>query len=251
MHKTTRLVSLILLMIMALCAAPAWAAGSEDVQGQVPLVVVKGHYNFVPGAWAEYWVTDKKLDKEYRLRFCTLEKTVHEGKKAAWIEVMVSPVGKSKEKGDPKVITKILAADTPDGPGDVMEVIVQPQGFDPFTVPESFFAEQGGDAADFQTFDPEAKAREITVRFKKKKIKMKVIEVEGKDKAGRQVKAWVSEKVPPLGLVKAETADMEMTIQNWGLHGRSQITGEPMNFYLWIAAQVGKALSESGEKSGK
>ena len=250
MRKAMHLVCLFML-IMGLWAAPAWAAGSEDVQGQVPLVVVKGHYNFVPGAWAEYWVEDKKLDKEYRLRFCTLEKVEYEGQKAAWLEVKVSPVGKSKSKGDPKVVTKILAVDTPDGPGKVLDVIVQVQGYDPFTVPENFLADQGGDAADFQTFDPEAKAREITVRFKKKKIKMKVIEVEGKDKTGRQVKAWVSEKVPPLGLIKAQTAEIEMTIQNWGLHGRSQITGEPMNFYVWIAAQVGKALSEAGEKSGK
>lgn len=250
MAETKRFICLAVLMI-CIFAAPAWSAGSEDVQGQVPLVVVKGSYNFVPGAWAEYWVKDKKLDKEYRLRFCSLEKTVYEDQKAAWIEVKVSPVGKSKAKGDPKVITKILTVDTPDGPGKVLEVIVQPQGFDPFIVPESFFADQGGDAADFQTIDPEAQAREITVRFKKKQIKMKAIEVKGKDKAGREVKAWVSEKVPPLGLIKAQTADMEMTIQNWGLHGSSQIKGEPMNFYIWIAAQVGKALSEAGDKSGK
>lgn len=241
------------LLILTTCMfAPAvWSAGSEDVKGQVPLMVVKGHYNFVPGAWAEYNVTDLKNDKKYRMRFCTLEKTVYEGQKAAWIEVKVSPTGKSKAKGDPKVVTKILAVDTPNGPGKVLEVIVQVQGYDPFTVPESFFADQGGDAADIQAIDPGAEAREITVRFKKKQIKMKAIEAKGKDEQGRPVLAWVSEKIPPLGIIKAETADVKMTIQNWGLHARSQITGEPMNFYVWIAAQVGKALSEAGEKKGQ
>lgn len=224
-----------------LAAAPALAVDDSPVQGQAPMLVVKGSYNFVPGAWAEYWVKDLKKKEKYRMRICTLERARHEGQKAVWMEIGV------KAKGKPGVISKVLCLEGPDGPGQAKQVIVQPQGFDPFVVPESFLAEQGGEAGEVRVIDPQASAKPVTVRFKKRKIKMKAYKVTGQDGQGREVMALVSEKIPPLGLLKAVTPEMVMTLQDWGLGGKSQITGEPMNFYLWLAAQVGDALTSGQE----
>ncbi|MCB2189535.1 MAG: hypothetical protein KQJ78_24210 [Deltaproteobacteria bacterium] len=231
-------------LVLWMAAAPASAANDSPVQGQTPMLVVKGSYNFVPGAWADYWVKNLKKGENYDMRICTLERAKYEGQNAVWMEIKVDM------KGQPGVITKVLCLETPDGPGQAKEVIVQPQGYDPFTVPASFLAEQGGEAGEVQTFDPKASAKEVTVRFKKRGTKMKAIKVNGVDDQGRVVEALVSQEIPPLGLIKATTSEIEMTIQDWGLGGKSQIRGEPMNFYVWIAAQVGKALTSPAAEQG-
>jgi hypothetical protein len=52
----------------------------------------------------------------------------------------------------------------------------------------------------------------------------------------------VSEAVLPIGLVAADTAAATMTLEDWGMQGKSRLDGKPVSFYLWLIRQIGREL---------
>jgi len=51
-----------------------------------------------------------------------------------------------------------------------------------------------------------------------------------------------------MGVFKINTPEIGMYLVDWGSDAKSRITGTPMNFYLWIASQIGEALINTEEK---
>lgn len=220
-------------------SAAAWAE-EQQIQGQRPIPVVEGAFKLQEGAWATYKIHDLKKNQRSRMYFATLSRVDHEGVRAMWMEIAVKP------EGEQLVRTRILAEDTPKGPGRVLEVIVQPEGYDPFYVPQSFFADQGGDTADFEQITPQAKSQAVNITIGKRKFSgWRVI---GQDQNGAKVEAVASLSVPPLGLVSSSTADVRMEIDEWGMGAKTLIKGEPVNFYLWLIDQIGKGMAEEPQK---
>ncbi len=39
-----------------------------------------------------------------------------------------------------------------------------------------------------------------------------------------------------------------MYLEDWGSDAMSRVTGTPMNFYVWIASQIGEALMEEAKQ---
>ncbi|RJX35993.1 MAG: hypothetical protein C4525_02070 [Desulfarculus sp.] len=228
-------------------AAVFWPAGAgpaqaqePKVQGQRPVMVVDGAFLLQPGAWARYQVRDLVKKESSLLYIATLERTSHQGRPAMIMELEVQP-----QTGDP-VVTRILAQDTPQGPGKVYEVVVQPRGYDPFTVPDSFLADQGGEAGEVQRFRPTG-SQSLSVTLKGRKLAAH--KVSGSDAKGRPFNAVVSQAVPPLGLISVDTPETQMRLEDWGQGARSRIRGEPMNFYLWLILQIGNAMGQDAGKS--
>ncbi|MCB2188899.1 MAG: hypothetical protein KQJ78_20965 [Deltaproteobacteria bacterium] len=221
---------------------PALAAGDTPVQGQKPVPLVGDAFHYQPGAWAVYQVKDKKKQENYRMRLTTLERATCRDQPGFWMEIAVTTA-----KGE-TVVTRLLAQDTPRGPGTLCEVVVQPAGYDPFVVPESFYQGEDPQVGDFKPISldgaPNRGRRTVAGR------EIAVIEVGGRDAAGHPVETVVSEEVPPLGLVLAKTADTDMVLTDWGLNGQSGIKGEPLNFYLWLMLQIGQALGATPTPGG-
>ena len=232
------ILSVAIMIIALILSWNGFALAENPVeQGQQPTMIVKGAFRFVRGSWAKYWIVDRNKGEKSLFYFAAMDRIERQGRPAIWLEVSIKP-----EKQD-EVATRILAAETPDGPGELFKVIVQPTGYEPFTVPESFLRQQGGDGQYFRHLKntaAAAKQKRVSIRGRS----VQVWEVNGTDENGRAVSAVVSEEVPPLGLVHARTADVEMHLHDWGTGATSLIRGSPMNFYLWLATQAGKAMSK-------
>ena len=116
--------------IFALSGLPALAAPREAMEGQKPMMVIGDVFQFVPGSWGVYRIHDRVKKEHYRMYIATLEKTKVNGKACSWMEVEVTP-----EKASP-VASRFLVEETKDGPGELLEVVVQVKGFAPFIVPQ-------------------------------------------------------------------------------------------------------------------
>lgn len=170
------------------------------------------------------------------MQFAVHQRTRVDGKPALWMEIAV------KIDGQPEAITRILAEDLPAGPGRILKVIVQPEGYSPFIVPDSML-EQDGPEKDFQRVGSADKVRQVHFRLQGRGLTG--WEVQGKDDQGRPVYATVSQDAPPLGLLSASTAEAEISLLDFGQEATSRIKGEPMNFYLWLTEQMVNGLSDN------
>jgi len=56
--------------------------------------------------------------------------------------------------------------------------------------------------------------------------------------------ALVSEEVAPIGVVLAESPQVDMVLSDWGTGAKSRIEGTPVNFYVWLMMQMGGALAK-------
>lgn len=118
---------------------------ADEIQGQKQMVVIDDTFQFIPGTWATYMVFDKQKKEEYEMTFSVMEDgNKHEGA-CSWMEVII------KMKQTPTVVTRFLAKKTKQGPGEVLEAIVQMEGYSPFTVPHNFL--KGEDAEVGQTLN--------------------------------------------------------------------------------------------------
>lgn len=231
---------LLALAVVLGCLSSAWAQQDDpsQIQGQRPLPVMQGWFKARPGAWASYLVRDRKKDEYYHLYFSTLERDSARERPAIWMEVVVKPTGQEP------VVTRFLAEETADGPGKLLEVIVQPTGYEPFSVPESFFEDQTKGVGQVQAMSPQGQAQRVKLSYLGRALE--VVRVQAKDAKGGAIGAMVSEQVPPLCLVGAVTPEVEMYLDDWGDGAQSLIQGEPVNFYLWLALQMGKAMGGDG-----
>jgi len=225
-----------LAVIMILLMAFSSGAFAGDIQGQKPVMFIGDTFQFVPGAWASYVVHDRAKDEHYRMWMATLEKAPQGNKPASWMEIEVV-----MEK-NPPVVTRFLVEETPQGPGELLEVIVQMKGYSPFTVPEKYYKEQDKEVGNFQVARTVKRVVQRTIRFAQRDLT--VVEVEAIDAQGKRVAATVSESVLPIGVVLAETEEVGMYLDNWGAQAKTKITGTPMNFYLWLMMQIGDGLTK-------
>ena len=232
-----RLPALFCIWINLLVFPLAEAATAEPPEsGHQSLVVVDGYFQYQAGAWAKYQIHDLKKNERSTIVFSTLERTEKEGGPAIWMEIAVTP-----EQQDP-VITRVLLEETPQGPGQPLEIIVQPHGMTPFIIPKSFLEKAQAEPQSAIAIKPhESTAKPITIKTSKRQLS--AIQVEATDEQGGPVKAVLSNEVPPLGLVRAETSDLTMKLKSFGKNAQTKIEGEPINFYLWLTLQVGKGVT--------
>ncbi len=236
MRKGSRFGMLVALAVAAVAAMTAATAQGADVKGQRPLMIVGDTFRFTPGAWSDYLIHDRAKKEYYRMTVATLERVDRDGKPCSWMEIGVTP-----EK-DPPVVTRFLVEETKTGPGEIHEVIVQVRGYEPFTVPESFYR---GEEKDVGKFKGTAVAKRIDRRvISVAGRSVRVWDVEAVDAAGDVTAALVSEEVAPIGVVLAESPQVDMVLADWGTGAKSRIEGTPVNFYVWLMMQMGGALTK-------
>jgi hypothetical protein len=240
--RTDRAVRLLLAVGLAVAVSSVVSA-AEKIPGQRPLLVIGDQFQWVHGSWATYDLYDKAKRERSKMYIAILEQGKKKNRQGIWLEVGI------EMRGEPKVMTRMLAEMTPSGPGDLLEAIVQVEGMGAFSVPGSFM-KQGNEEGERQVGQvrPAREVRRMEERvITRRGRELKVWDVEAEDADGKPVKAVVSIELPPIAVVSADTDEMQMEIVDWGLAARSRITSKPMNFYLWIASQIGKGMSE-GEK---
>ena len=236
MKMGKRIGVLVALAAAAVAVMAAATAHGADIEGQRPMMIVGDAFRFTPGAWADYLIHDREKQEYYRMSIATLERISREGKPCSWMEVGVTP-----EKGPP-VVTRFLVEETTTGPGEIYEVIVQVRGYEPFTVPESFYR---GEDRDVGNFRAAAVARRIDRRVVP--VAGRTIaawDVEAVDAGGAMMAALVSEEVAPIGVVLAESPQIDMVLSDWGSGAKTKIEGTPVNFYVWLMMQMGEALTK-------
>ena len=236
MRKGSRIGVFAVLAVAAVVAMAASAACGAEVEGQRPMMIVGDAFQFTPGAWSDYLIHDRTKKEYYRMSIATLERLDRDGKPCSWMEIGITP-----EK-DPPVVTRLLVEQTKTGPGEIYEVIVQVRGYAPFTVPESFFRGEDKDVGN-------VKSTAVAKRIERRVIpvagrSVRAWDVEAVDAAGDVTAALVSEEVAPIGVILAESPQVDMVLSDWGTGAKSRIEGTPVNFYVWIMMQMGDALTK-------
>jgi len=236
MRKGSRIGVFAVLAVAAVVAMAASAACGAEVEGQRPMMIVGDAFQFTPGAWSDYLIHDRTKKEYYRMSIATLERLDRDGKPCSWMEIGVTP-----EK-DPPVVTRMLVEQTKTGPGEIYEVIVQVRGYAPFTVPESFFRGEDKDVGN-------VKSTAVAKRIERRVIpvagrSVRAWDVEAVDAAGDVTAALVSEEVAPIGVILAESPQVDMVLSDWGTGAKSKIEGTPVNFYVWLMMQMGDALTK-------
>jgi hypothetical protein len=229
---------LVVIVVAGFCA-PLRPADQAAPKAR-PIPTVQGSFQLVPGTWAVYDIHQVADKTDSRLYFA-LDQRVKQGNvPAMWIEVEVT------QAEQPGVVTRFLAEETAEGPGKLLDCIVQVKGYDPFRIPKSYLKEGKDEAPKFQTLTlPAVTAGKVpsktalTVNGRR----LQVYAVDGKDEQGRPIRAVVTEEVPPLALVSVTTPDVTMQLVDWGSGVQSRIKGKPSSLWWWITKQIGKALS--------
>ncbi|MBI4890351.1 MAG: hypothetical protein HY821_06975 [Acidobacteria bacterium] len=221
----------ILLVAGAVSAAVAADAKKETVPGQRTAILIDGKFRFVPGAWARYDVLDNVKQERYELTFAILDTKKQKGKPYRWMEI------DARLEKQPRVVTRLLVQETPDGPGEMADVIVQVHGMTAFRVPKKFYQNQKDAAV--------APAAEAFVRKEVERRTLQVagrqlaaILVEAEDRKGKVIRAVVSEECAPIGVVSAESDEIRMMLTDFGLGAKTGIEGPVLNFYLWLMEQM-------------
>ncbi len=229
-----------LLLALVLAAAlilPAAALESKQtIPGQQPMVILEGNFQFIPGSWADYTIRDKTKNETYRMLMSVLEQENYKGLACRWLEIEVAM------KDQPTVVTRILATETKNGPGDLQKAVVQVEGYSPFSVPRKFLQGKDQEVAKVEPAKVVKRLERKTIRHQGKTIQAWVVEAQTAQ--GQDISAVVSEELPPFCLYDAETEAMRMTVNDWGLGATTRIQGEPTSFFLWILEQIGRGLDK-------
>jgi len=209
---------------------------TAEIEGQRPMMIVGDSFQFTPGAWSSYYVHDRAKKEYYRMYIATLERLTRDGKPCSWMEVGVTP-----EK-DPSVVTRFLVEETRSGPGEILDVIVQVQGYSPFTVPESFYRGEEKDVGNF-------KGTAVAKRLARRVIPLggrsvNAWDVEAVDDKGDILEALVSEEVSPIGVIMAESPHIGMYLSDWGGGAKSKIEGTPVNYNVRVMMKMNRELAK-------
>jgi hypothetical protein len=212
------------------------ATAAEKIPGQRPMMIVGDTFQFIPGAWGRYNIVNKARNESYRMYISILPREKKQKPATSWMEVEI------ETRDNPKVVTRFLAEETHQGPGRLQKVIVQVQGYAPFNVPKKYFT---GDNAQVAPVIPAQ-----TLKRADKSLRtvagrqVTAWEVEAEDAGGNRTRAIVSEEIPPIGIVEAESGDIQMTLEDWGTDAVSHITGTPRNFTVWILEQIANEMGK-------
>lgn len=212
------------------------ATAAEKIPGQKTLLLIDGNIQFVPGAWATYRIQDKAKGESYRMHIAILGKEKKNKPPASWMEISV------ESTGNPAVVTRILAEETPQGPGKMLKVVVQVAGYSPFNVPKKYF--QGKNAEVAPTVSTQILKRLEKRTFVVGARQVEGWEVEAEDAKGSRTRGSVSEEVLPIGVVEVDSGEVKMSLEDWGLDARTRIQGTPRAFSLWILEQIAKEIGK-------
>jgi len=218
-----------ILMLMFLISYPL-ILSAEEIKGQKPMMLIGETFQFVQGSWSRYFIHDKVKNEYYQMSIAILEKERRDSKDCSWMEVEII------SESNPPVVTKFLAEETKEGPGDLKEVIVQVKGYSPFTVPGSFYEGKDKEVGDFKTAHVVKRIEKNLINYKNKTLN--VWKVEAQDPKGKTIDALISEEVPPIGVVMVESPESSMYLDDWGINAKSRIEGTPLNFYIWLIHQT-------------
>jgi len=231
----------LILMLCVLAMAGTLRPAENQVPGQKPLVVIADAFQFVAGSWARYHILDKKKNETYMMSIAILDKAPVKSKHCSWLEVEVLT------KDQPRVVTRILAEETNQGPGAIQSAIVQVQGFDPFTVPKNFLKPDKADDRVAQ-FKPATIIKKLALQtVGPAGRRVQAWQVEAMTQDGQDIRAVVSEEILPIAVYDVESPEMRMTAEDWGLGAKTKIEGTPIPFWLWLLDQIGKGMGK-GEK---
>ncbi|HEX9901555.1 MAG TPA: hypothetical protein VGB72_01715 [Acidobacteriota bacterium] len=227
----------LLLVLAASLSLPAAAAeAKKTIPGQQSMVIIEGNFQFIPGSWADYTILDKAKNETYRMLMSVLDQENYKGLPCRWLEIEVAM------KDQPTVVTRILAAETKNGPGDLQKAVIQVEGYSPFNVPRKFLQGKDQEVAKVEPARVVKRLERKTLSHLGKTIQAWVVEAQTAQ--GQNVSAVVSEELPPFCLYQAETEDTRLTVNDWGLGAKTRIIGEPTSFFLWILEQIGRELGK-------
>ncbi len=227
-----------LLLVVLLAPLPVFA--QQQIAGQKPVMMINDTFQFIPGSWATYAVHDKKEDTYYTMTMSILESVRKNGKDCAWMEVEI-------ETDKELVVTRILTEKTKNGPGAVLEVIVYIHGFTPFTIPQKWIKGDEQQVAEFKIGKVQQRVNQRTITFGGRRLD--VTEVDAIDESGTAIAATASVDITPIGVLYAETTDVGMYLEDWGMGAKTRIVGKPQSFYVWMVSQVGSALADAEAKT--
>ena len=217
----------LMLMVLISCST---MLSAEEIKGQKPMMLIGETFQFVQGSWSRYFIHDKVKNEYYQMSIAILEKERRDWKDCSWMEVEII------SENNPPVVTKFLAEETKEGPGDLKEVIVQVKGYSPFTVPGSFYEGKDKEVGDFKTAHVVKRIEKNLINYKNKTLN--VWKVEAQDPKGKTIDALISEEVLPIGVVMIESPESGMYLDDWGMNAKSRIEGTPLNFYIWLIHQT-------------
>jgi len=226
--------------VLTAAATLSAASPAQDIPGQKPMVIIADTFQFIPGTWADYTIFDKEKNETFRFYFAVLEKQMVKGKPCWWIEIEV------ESEDLPVVVTRILAEETKNGPGELRKATIQVAGYSPFTVPSSFLRGEEAEVGQMQTAHIVNRFEEQKITHKGKTVNAYIAEVEYDE--GRKMSATVSLELPPIAIFSCEDDTLRMTINDWGNDAGSKIEGLPIPFFLWIVEQVAAGTDDTKTK---
>ncbi len=234
MHPTA--ITSCLALLATLLGSTLSSAADQSIPGQLPLMVVGDQFQYVHGSWAKYRLRDKRRNETSALSIAILAREKKKGVVGSWMEIGV------EMQGQPRVLTRFLAEETPQGPGRLLKAVVDVEGFGPFSIPKSFLSGDKQQVGRTEAVRPVRKMERHPWTRAGKTVS--ALDIEALDDQDRPVAVLFSEEVPPLGLLHVDSPDVEMDVVDWGLGAESQIKGHPASFYIWLIKQVGKAMSQ-------
>jgi hypothetical protein len=224
-------ISGLVLVLSLVSAAPAPA---QDIKGQKPVLIVDGAFQFTPRSWGSYIIHDKEKDEYYLFTMSVLDDETRKGKIGTWIEIDIDTF---KER----VVTRALAEKGPAGPGELMAAIVWVEGLKPFSVPEKYLTGADQEVGQFQV--TQVPKRVESRSFTHDGQTLNGFLAEGVDPKGGVTRALVSMDIAPMGLVWADTPEMEIFLDDWGGGAATRIKEKPIGMFAWIMDMVSRGLS--------
>lgn len=219
-----------------------YAAAAPPESDPVPMVA--DEFRFVPGSWGLYRLAPANTNVEHQLYFAVLEEKAQRKGKAFWVEIEVVT------SNEPSAVTRVLLPETPQGPGDALEAIVQVSGFRPFKVPSRYLkpqAKKSGEApAQFVKFDKATATPPAALSWKGRDLMASTVDAE--DAKGNKVSVVVSEEAAPLCIVSLDSPEVAMELLDWGRDAKTKITGKPVGFLRWLFSLLSSESSKAPPK---
>ncbi len=225
------------IILSSLLQAGVVRAGEPPLPSHPPPIIVGDVFQFIEGAWAEYEVLDKSDNSTFLLRMAILGQEqarpsmFSRSRTHRWLELDV------KIPDEPRAIINLLVEETPDGPGDPNEMILQIEGFsDPIRLGRRWMRGSDEPVLDTEYEWVRQDVGEEVITHGDRSFTAWRVQTEAED--GTTVEAVVSEELPPFGLYYVETNEQRMSLRDWGLGARSTITGQPIGLARWVVRQI-------------
>jgi hypothetical protein len=176
----------------------------------------RGEFKPVDGSWAEYQMKMKdqgEAPTKMKMSMVGKEGTSY------WYETVM--------QGKERMVTKILVSGDPEDQKNVKRVIMKPGNEPAMEMPIMNTAKQKGKAQPSKGKFVDKGMESVTVpagTFQARHMQYQ----DGKD----VVDTWMSEKVPPYGLVKSQSKDFEMMLTGYGMGAKSLITETPRKMQM-------------------